>query len=423
MRLISLVAENFKRLRCVHIEPTGACTSIVGRNGAGKTSVLDAICAAIGGAAMCPEMPIRNGEPFAEVKVDLGDIVASRFWKRGDDGKVRSNVQVMSKDGALLNSPQAVLDKLFEGLAFSPLDFMRLAPGAQAATLARIAGLDLEQHEGIRRGVFAERTDVNRQHKLATAQLAGMPVVQAPDEEVSVDAVAQRLQEAIDANTARLRLIDEAEKIGERHAAAVAKVDRLRKELAAAEADELRGRVALAAAKVKADATATAIDPEPIRAELRGVEATNARVRQAKARTLKVMEVAELREKAEALTARIELIDQQKADAIAAAKLPVPGLALGETGVLLHGIPLSQCSGAERLRVSVAIGLALNPKLKLMLIRDGSLLDADGMRLLAELAEAADAQVLIERVSGTGECGIVIEDGEVVPTAAVAEVA
>ena len=48
-----------------------------------------------------------------------------------------------------------------------------------------------------------------------------------------------------------------------------------------------------------------------------------------------------------------------------------------------------------------------------MLIRDGSLLDEDGLRMVAEMADARGAQVWIERVSSTGNVGVVMEDGQV----------
>jgi hypothetical protein len=65
------------------------------------------------------------------------------------------------------------------------------------------------------------------------------------------------------------------------------------------------------------------------------------------------------------------------------------------------------------LRVSVAIGLALNPKLRVLLIRDGSLLDEDSLRLIGEMAEKADAQLWIERVEDGGAT-VIIEDGSIV---------
>lgn len=62
-KLISLEAENFKRLKAVRIEPNGnGITVISGNNANGKSSVLDAIQAAIGGKRATPEKPIRDGQ-------------------------------------------------------------------------------------------------------------------------------------------------------------------------------------------------------------------------------------------------------------------------------------------------------------------------------------------------------------------------
>ena len=76
-------------------------------------------------------------------------------------------------------------------------------------------------------------------------------------------------------------------------------------------------------------------------------------------------------------------------------------------------MPFSQASSAEQIRVSLAMAMSLNPKLRVIRILDGSLLDADNLALITEAAVAADYQVWIERVSDPSETAVVIEDGEV----------
>ena len=49
MKIVSLEAENYKRLKAVEITPDGNMVVIGGRNAQGKSSVLDAIWAALGG--------------------------------------------------------------------------------------------------------------------------------------------------------------------------------------------------------------------------------------------------------------------------------------------------------------------------------------------------------------------------------------
>jgi hypothetical protein len=107
----------------------------------------------------------------------------------------------------------------------------------------------------------------------------------------------------------------------------------------------------------------------------------------------------------------LERFDIDHVKKVESARLPVPGLGFSFDGVTYKGVPFEQCSAAESLRVSAAIGFAMQPKLKLMLIYDGSLLDADSMEILANLAEEFDAQVLIERVEHGDEVGVRIVDG------------
>ena len=79
----------------------------------------------------------------------------------------------------------------------------------------------------------------------------------------------------------------------------------------------------------------------------------------------------------------------------------------------MNGVPFDQASDAEQLRVSTQIAIALNPQLRVIRIRDGSLLDDDAMKQLAEIADKNDFQIWIERVRSDDKVGFVIEDGHV----------
>jgi hypothetical protein len=116
---------------------------------------------------------------------------------------------------------------------------------------------------------------------------------------------------------------------------------------------------------------------------------------------------------AEGLTLGIDKMKTTKEKITKEAKFPIDGLGFGENGVEFDGLPFEQASGAQRLRVSVAIGAALNPKLKVSIVRDGSLLDDDNLALLGELAEEYGLQVWVERVGSHDESAIIIEDGMV----------
>jgi len=86
---------------------------------------------------------------------------------------------------------------------------------------------------------------------------------------------------------------------------------------------------------------------------------------------------------------------------------------LTDAGVDFNGIPIKQLSQAEKWRIGLAIGMALNPGLRVMSVKDGSLLDADSMTAVAKMAEEKDFQVWVEAVANEAGVGFYIEEGEI----------
>jgi len=155
------------------------------------------------------------------------------------------------------------------------------------------------------------------------------------------------------------------------------------------------------------------LDVETIKQQIADADGTNAKIRENAERRRLSGEADEAEAQSNDLTEILDKLDAEKAKALAEASFPVEGLAFDSDGVTYNGIPFEQSSSAEQLRISVAMGLALHNDLKVLLIRDGSLLDADSLRMVAEMATDADAQVWIERVSDGDEVTVIIEDGMV----------
>ena len=174
MRIVRLTAENVKRLKAVEIQPNGDVVVIAGRNGQGKTSVLDSIWFALGGGAAQKgtQRPIRDGEEQAQVTLDLGDLVVTRTWK-GD----KSVLTVGTQDGATYNSPQTLLDKLIGRLSFDPLAFTQQDERSQLATLLDLVELPFDPDElaAKRKTLYDQRTEVGREIKALEGQLVGLP--------------------------------------------------------------------------------------------------------------------------------------------------------------------------------------------------------------------------------------------------------
>ena len=126
MKILKLTAENVKKLRAVEITPTGELVEITGKNGAGKTSVLDAIWWALAGTKHIQAVPIRTGATKARIRLDLGELIVERRFT-----PVGSTLTVEKADGARYTSPQGILDALLGALTFDPLAFVGQEPREQ----------------------------------------------------------------------------------------------------------------------------------------------------------------------------------------------------------------------------------------------------------------------------------------------------
>lgn len=411
MKIIKLSVSNVKRLVAVEITPSGHLVVIGGRNGAGKSSVLDSIMFALGGQKAIQEEPIRRGAGKASVRVDLGDIVVERTWT----AKGGSTVKVANAAGEMQKSPQSLLDELCGRIAFDPLAYSRMPPAEQAQLLRDLAGIDTAALDWERQEAYEQRTAAGRDVKRLSAQVAGMfEHASAPEAEVSVADLAAALQALQGQVRTNDRAKDEAQQAQQRADAAAAEAERLEREWAAAKQSAL---AAQQRAQTLTAAVGLLVDPDVagVQQQLRTAESTNRAVRENADRRRIKADLDAATESATALTATISGIDEKKVQLLAEAQMPLPGLGFDAAGVTLNGLPLAQASQAEQLRLSVAMGLAMNPTLRVLLVRDGSLLDEDGLRMMAEMATDADAQVWLERVGAGAECQVVIEEGEVAP--------
>jgi len=412
VKIIRLEAEAFKRLVAVSIKPDGSLVTVTGRNGMGKTSVLDSIAAALGGAKAAPKDPVRHGAKKAQIVVETDELVVTRTFT----AKGGTALEVTAKNGAKVAKPQQLLDSLVGEISFDPLAFLRMKSAEQAQLLRQLVGLDMTAENEKRKVAYDKRTDIGREIRRLQGALEKLPEAPAgtPAEVVSVAALTIELDRRREVNAAHAAKRAELDGLRVKATALRENIAALERELEEQRAEFARlseaGKALSAVVKALADEGL-----EEVRSKIATAEQTNAAVRARQEREKLQGELDTQVNESERLTVYIEQIDQVKAEAAATAKYPIDGLVITDDGVELGGVPFEQASQAQQLRTSVAIGLAMNPKLKVLLVRDGSLLDEDNLRLVAELADKAGGQVWLERV-GTGKgATVLIEDGQVAP--------
>lgn len=422
-----LQAENIKKLRVLDIRPgtTAGVVPIRGRNAQGKSSTLDAIQMALGGSKFTPSRPIRTGEDEAAIRLELdtGEVILRRFTADGND-----TLEFTNGAGFKAGSPQLLLNKLFASVAFDPLAFTRLKPAEQLETLRKQVTLDVDVDALTKANDddYTARRDKNRELERESQKLDQMPTYPDLAKAAKEDEAALEQQIATAAETnggierrrvRREQFAGYLESNRQRLTDIERQIADMKAELAALEQDrdDFANTVAEQEKQVaEAEALPEPVDVSDVQTKLREAREKNRRIDANKQADAQMALVAILKTESAELTEAMDERKKQITDAISRAEMPVPGLGFGDGEVLFGGVPLDQASSAEQLRVSTAIGIASSPTLRVMLVRDGSLLDDEGEQILADLAAAHDFQLWVEAVDTSGTVGIVLEDGAVI---------
>lgn len=430
MKVLRIQTTGFKRITAVDITPEGSLVEIRGNNAEGKSSLLDSIKAALGGADAAPIKPVKTGEDYAAIRVTLGDgepdLIVTKYFD-----EVGEKLRVETADGAEFKAGQSKVDDLLGRMTFDPLAFARLKPAEQAIELRRIVPLsvDLDQLAAADKADIASRRDINRDGKAKVAQRDAVNVSGIIPERPDRDAIVARLSGAAGVNSAieRERSVRQSDRLRANDHRANAEQWRmeaanLRSRADALDADAEQAVTSGLAIDERLDAAPPLGDPVDTAAlsvELSKADADLALLARVDERKRLDAEVTRLRAESEAFTAKIEERAKLREKALAEAAMPVPGLGFAAFGdsedlvVSFEGEPFSQASGAQQLRVSMALAMAANPKLRVMLIKDGSLLDANGLALVRELATDGNYQVWLEGVGEGDGTGIIMEAGSV----------
>ena len=409
-----------------------------------NSSLLDAIESALGGRSRQPEHPIHTGERSAVVVADLGGkFRVKRTWTPKN---TYLTVERIEAGGLVpIAKPQEFLDSICgSGIGFDPLEFSRKKPAEQVQMILGTLTVpqDLGALDAQRKALYDQRTKINREVADADARLRSFPAIPAatPDEPVTLTALAeefQRQQAILRVNVERRRELgaslqwvidrraDRQRELGE----AKAKIERLRTQLEDAESELASLEIVIPEMDEEDEVQegnyrqeiAALVDPDvaEIQHRMGEIEQTNALVLQKKHRQALGVSLHSFQATADDLSEKIAAIDQQKTEILTQAAFPHPDLAIAETngsyGVTYRGIPFTDCSSSEKLRISCALARSLNPTVRVILVREGNLLDEPSRATLDAWAKENDLQVWLELCTTDREAGgFLIEDGSLV---------
>jgi hypothetical protein len=387
MNITHLTIEDFKRLSAVEITPTdGKPVILTGDNGQGKSSILDAIFAALTGQEL--EESIRHGERRAKITLTLagkeGTYIIEKVYTPG--GK---RLTITDADGKPVPKMQTFLDALIGQLAFDPLEFAGMKAKEQAEALREACGLDTSDLDEKHKEAYAARTEANRLSKAAGTlyDQAPNPAPGTPEQEVS----ASEAHDTLEALQKKAYLAKTAQQQTQHYRD---QVERLEAELADAK-NSLKHYEEKEAA-IKAEAP-TDEELEAAKQKLLQADSINAEVRKGREKSRLKADWKAKAKRAADLDAEIEAVAKEKAERLAKAKMPVEGMELDGDTVRMNGVPFSQLSTAEQIRISAFMAMAQNPTIKIILIREGALISRQNFQMLADMAKEKGYQLWVEK--------------------------
>lgn len=416
-----------------------AVTVIRGRNGAGKSSVIDAISAIFEGGHD-PDL-IRTGAKEGHVRLILENGTAIQKVVRPKD----SALTIKTKDGGKVSSAATFVKSLTAGLRFNPAQFITMTGKERAAELSKVMPInfqgqevnaaaneailadsemiDLRRFTEIRDGRYASRTDVAREQTtaegfiVATEQslpagtttswsgLVEMLRAQVSEAKAGLERekgeienqanlVTQALKENRDAKLTRLR---------EAYDAAVLA---LNSEYQADHAKVIHG----AEKEIDALRAASGEQLQELTASLAKAEQSLAdqnRVEGQRAQLEKMRTTAQgLQKRWAQLDGAVKGLDRLKSEKLAT--LPVPGVEVrvdekNMPEVYVEGVAWPHVNKSMQCKIAITIAAQALGDLPLMVLDESEVLDEDSLQLLIDAAKALGLQIIMARVETGAE--------------------
>lgn len=402
VKINELLIENVKRVKAVQFEPSAdGLTIIGGRNGQGKTSVLDAIAWALGGNNYKPSVPERDGAlvpPNLHIELSNGLIVERK-------GK-NSTLKVTDPNGN--KSGQQLLNEFVSTLALDLPKFINGSDKDKADSLLKILGIGdvLAQLDTKENQLYAQRTEVGRiadRKKKAADEMPMYPNV--PKEPVSATELIKEQQEILARNGENERKRQDAARYEQMLAEAQIAFDEAKAALQKAEQDCLTARKS--AENLHDESTAE------LEKNLAEIEALNIKIRANSTKEAAEIEANNLQQEYDGLTEQIESVREERNKLLDSAELPLPGLSVKDGKLIYNNMPWDGMSGSDQLKVATAIVRKLNPQCGFVLMDKLEQMDLETLQEFGTWLKQEGLQVIATRVSTGDECSIIIEDGMV----------
>ena len=426
--------KNFKGIKDVEVKDVKRFVAVFGKNGAGKTSFIEAVKSAIK-LPKWGNAKVRIWEEKGEIIVEFEDFVIKRIiWEKWDL-KVEHN-------GELVSRPQEWLDGLFLWTIWDPNKFLNLHDKEKIKYLLETQGKKLEYDalEDQRSPLFEERKDIHRTYLAKKEEVEKTDTSEfdsdIEDNEEKLSELHKKLQQAEDHNKSfydmesRLerwdRVIIDLESGIRQSESTIEELEKKLKEEREKLSQKKIDHSKATDLKMDIQKEIDAFDKEDTKKILADIEELNKKTQwlsDIKARKRLYESQCEQRDdlhgKWKELDNEVKEIEQEQNDLIKSLdiwyelKLEdwVMSLKVEDTW-----IPLDELNKALQIELAVDICLKWPNKIKVITIEDANTLDPQTLERIRKKIEKYEAQCFLETVYNTWYEEITIKDWKLLST-------
>lgn len=433
MKIAKIRISNILGIDELEITPGGTITEITGKNGSGKTSILEAIKAVVKGGH--DATLLRKGKDKGEIVLVMDDLAGTQIHKKVTaEGSSTSLYQNDKK----VPSPGGTIKQLVDMLAVNPVDFLTAAPKDRMKVLLESipVEVDIERLQTmsnmklgdgtrslhglqilayVHKSIFDDRTGTNRaiSEKESTINQLTLTLPDVPGDAPSNEAeLRAKVDEATAARDAELDRVQikwnsvqaaSNEEQNRLRTEAQRQIDAIKEQLQKdldAERQKLTNIESRANQQREKARTTFTTTTESLQQSLATIVAQReAFAKRAQSETIISKmneELSDLKSDAERQTKALKDIDAYKSELLA--KLPIPGLTVSDGEVIRDGVPFDRLNTAQQVDIAIEIAKLRAGPLAVCCVDRFEALDPATLAAFKERAEASNLQLFVTRV-------------------------
>lgn len=414
MKVARVRISNVLGIDELEFSPAGF-TEIAGRNGSGKTSVLEAIKSVIKGGH--DATLLRHGASKGEIVFVLDD--GTQINRRISAATSTTDVV---RDGKKVARPAELVRTLTDALAVNPVDFLQASSKERVRVLLESLPIELDTErlaaitgapvlkahpfqaiEHARKVVYDARTGANRASKEKESTIKtlrqAIPPVPAGAPDGDEESLMQQLDQLADEKDAELDRI--ATRLAELAQDARTELEELREKMDAIRAQQTKyERLAGRQKEITLERFNEA--REPLLAAVGAIRNDrDSAIRRAQTLdTIQILttELEDLAEESAGHSRALEEIEQYKSELLA--NLPIPGLEVKDGEIYRNGVPLDRLNTAQQVDIAVELAKLRAGQLGVICVDGIESLDPAAFDAFRDRALASGLQLFVTKVTG-----------------------